>query len=160
MDLPENNGKSHIHGAVISFLYLTPSTIGRQDTAAMHIHTRFSTAAMLGISLLLTACGDPETISGDAPDPDAAALNAAAPVELPPMMTQSRTYRCKDSSLVYVDFFSNNTAVYKSSKSDAGTKLTAAEPGKPYTAAGYSISGDGPQVEIAAPGKGSQSCKA
>jgi hypothetical protein len=126
----------------------------------MHIHTRFFTAAVLGSALMLTACGEPETISGDAPDPDAAALNAAAPVELPPMMTQSRTYRCKDASLVYVDFFSNNTAVYKSSKSDAGTKLTAAEPGKPYTADGYSISSDGPQVEIAAPGKGSQSCKA
>jgi hypothetical protein len=126
----------------------------------MHIHTRFLTAAVLGTALFLTACGKPETISGDSPDPDAAALNAAAPVELPPMVTQSRTYRCKDASLVYVDFLSNNTAIYKAEKTGKGTTLTAAEPGKAYAADGYSVSSDGPQVTIAAPGKPSQECKA
>ncbi|WP_340315026.1 hypothetical protein [Rhizorhabdus argentea] len=109
---------------------------------------------------MLTACGKPETITASESDPDAAALNAAVPVELPPMVTQSRTYRCKDASLVYVDFFSNNTAAYKTSKEGTPTMLTAAEPGKPYTAKGYSVSGDGPQVEIAAPGKPAQGCKA
>lgn len=126
----------------------------------MHIQSRFITAAVLGSALLLTACGKPETITADNNDPDAATLNAAAPVELPPMVTASRTYRCKDGSLVYADFFSNNTAAYKTAKDTPGTTLTAAEPGKPYTAEGYSISGDGPQVEIAAPGKPAQSCKA
>jgi len=126
----------------------------------MHIHTRFLTAAVLGSALMLTACGKPETITASESDPDAAALNVAAPVELPPMVTQSRTYRCKDASLVYVDFFSNNTATYKTSKEGTPTMLTAAEPDKPYSANGYSVSGDGPQVEIAAPGKPAQSCKA
>lgn len=127
----------------------------------MQTPSRFLTAAILGTALLLTACGEPETITADAEkDPDAATLNAAQPIELPPMVTQSRTYRCKDGGLVYVDFFSNNTAMYKTEKDGAGTTLTAAEPGKPYTAEGYSVSGDGPQVEIAAPGKPAQSCKA
>jgi hypothetical protein len=126
----------------------------------MHIHSRFLTAAVLGTALFLTACGKPETISGDSPDPDAAALNAAQPVELPPMVTQSRVYRCKDASLVYVEFFSNNTAVIKKDKKGTGTRLTAAEPGAPYTADGFSISGDGPQVDITAFGKNSQPCKA
>lgn len=126
----------------------------------MHIKSRFLTAAVLGSALLLTACGKPETITAGNDDPDAATLNAAQPVELPPMVTQSRTYRCKDASLVYVDFFSNNTAMYKTQKDGTGTTLTAAEPGKPYTAEGYSVSGDGPQVEIAAPGKPAQGCKA
>ncbi|ATE66608.1 hypothetical protein [Rhizorhabdus dicambivorans] len=126
----------------------------------MHIHSRFITAAVLGSALLLTACGKPETITADDNDPDAATLNAASPVELPPMVTASRTYRCADGGLVYVDFFSNNTAAYKTAKDAPGTTLTAAEPGKPYTAEGYSVSGDGPQVEIAAPGKPAQSCKA
>jgi hypothetical protein len=125
----------------------------------MHIQNRLLAAAAIGSFLLLAAC-QAETISGESPDPDAAALNAAKPVDLPPMVTQSRTYRCDDASLVYVDFYSNNTAVYKTSKSGAGTTLTAAEPGKAYTADGYSVSGDGPQVTIAAPGKGSQGCKA
>jgi len=126
----------------------------------MLIHTRNFTAAVLGATLLLAACGKPETISGDSPDPDAAALNAAKPVELPPMVTQSRTYRCNDGSLVYVDFFSNNTAVIKKDKKGAGTMLTAPSAGKPYAADGFSVSADGPQDNIAAFGKSSQSCKA
>ena len=125
----------------------------------MNIHKRLLAAAALGSALFLTAC-QAETISGEAPDPDAAALNAAKPVDLPPMVMQSRTYRCKDASLVYVEFYSNNTAIYRASKGGSGTTLTAAEPGKPYAADGYSVSGDGPQVTIAAPGKGSQACKA
>lgn len=127
----------------------------------MHMTSRFLTAAVIGSALMLTACGKPETITAaDNNDPDAATLNAAKPVELPPMVTHSRTFRCKDASLVYVDFFSNNTALYKATKDGAGTTLTSAEPGKPYTAEGYSVSSDAPQVEIAAPGKPAQSCKA
>jgi len=144
----------------IGSLYLTHCTQGLQDTHAMQIQTRLITAAVLGSALFLTACGKPETVTSSDTDPDAAALNAAAPVELPPMVTASRTYRCKDGSLVYVDFLSNNTALYKTEKTGPGTSLTAAEAGQPYTAEGYSVSSDGPQVEIAAPGKPAQSCKA
>ncbi|WP_374648173.1 hypothetical protein [Rhizorhabdus sp.] len=126
----------------------------------MQIHSRFITAAVLGTAFMLTACGKPETITAGGDDPDAKALNAAAPVELPPMVTHSRTYRCADGALVYVDFLSNNSATLKKDKSEAGTQLKAEAAGKPYTAEGYSISGDGPQVEIAMPGKAAQSCKA
>lgn len=76
------------------------------------------------------------------------------------MVTHSRTYRCADGALVYVDFLSNNSATLKKDKGEAGTQLKAEAAGKPYTAEGYSISGDGPQVEIAMPGKAAQSCKA
>ena len=137
--------------------YLTHCTQARQETHAMQIKPRFLAAAVLGTTLLLTACGKPETATADS---NASTLNAAAPVELPPMVTQTRTYRCADGKLVYVDFFSNNTAVYKADKAGTGTTLTAAEPGKPYTAEGYSISSDGPQVQIAADGGKAQSCKA
>lgn len=122
-------------------------------------HSILASAALIGV-VLLPACKQ-ETITADGPaDPDAAALNAAAPVELPPMVTQSRTYRCQDGRLVYVDFFSNNSAAYKATKEGAAVTLKAAEPGKPYTAEGYSVSGDGPQVQITAPGKGATPCKA
>jgi len=126
----------------------------------MHHISRYFTAAVLGSALMLTACGKPETITAGNNDPDADTLNAAKPVELPPMVTHSRVFRCKDASLVYVDFFSNNTAMYKTQKEGAGTTLTSPESGKPYTAEGYSVSSDAPQVEIAAPGKPMQSCKA
>jgi len=127
----------------------------------MHMNPRLLAVAVLGASLSLAACNKPETIVANGPsDPDAAALNAAAPVALPPMVTQSHTYRCKDNRLVYVDFFSNNTANYKTSKEGNAIVLTAPEPGKAYAADGYSVSGDGPTVDITAPGKGTQSCKA
>lgn len=125
----------------------------------MHIKPRFLSAALIGATLLLGAC-KPETVTSADNDPDAAALNAAVPVELPPMVTQSRTYRCADASLVYVDFLSNNTALYRTEKGGAATTLTSPEAGKPYIAEGYSVSSDGPQVEIAAGGKAAQSCKA
>ena len=116
-------------------------------------------AALIGV-LLISGCKQETIVANGPEDPDAATLNAAAPVELPPMVTQSRTYRCADGRLVYVDFFSNNTAGYKATKEGAAVSLKASEPGKPFTAEGYTVSGDGPQVEITAPGKGSVSCKA
>jgi len=128
----------------------------------MSIRKSALTAAPLALLALLSACNtQPENVTSTDVDPDAATVAAAPKVELPPMMTGSRTYRCKDNSLVYIDFFSNNTATYKTSKdATEGTKLTAAEPGKPYTAEGYSVSGNTDNIELTAPGKGSTTCKA
>lgn len=110
--------------------------------------------------LALSAC-EKETIVADGPaDPQAAELAKAKPVELPPAITASRTYRCKDNSLAFVDFMSNNTAVYRTKKDGTPTSLAAATPGGPYTADGYSVSANAEQVQISAPGKGNQSCKA
>jgi hypothetical protein len=121
----------------------------------------FINAAPIGVLLALAACNSqPETIDPNA-DPDANELASAPPVELPPMVTASRSYRCKDNSLAYVDFFNNNTAVYKKDKAEpAGTQLKSEGEGKPYVAEGYSVSGSGNEVTITAPGKGTQSCKA
>lgn len=118
--------------------------------------------APLAILSLLAACSnEPETLTANNNDPDAATVAAAPPVELPPMMTGSRTYRCKDNSLVYIDFFNNNTAVYKTKKEDTtGTTLKSEGEGKPYTAEGYSVSANSDSIDLTAPGKGSTSCKA
>jgi hypothetical protein len=128
----------------------------------MLIKTRIITAAALfGASLALSACDSkPETIVAGPPDDQKEALNAAAKVELPPMVTASRTYRCKDNSVVYIDFFNNNTATYKTDKAGSPTVLTAEAAGKPYKAPGYAISSDATQVDLTAPGKGTLSCKA
>lgn len=141
-------------------LLLTQCTQGTQRHDAMQINRSIlASAALIGV-ILISGCKQ-ETIVADGPaDPDAATLNAAAPVELPPMVTQSRTYRCADGRLVYVDFFSNDTAGYKTAKDGAAVSLKAAEKGQPFTAEGYSVSGDGPQVSITAPGKGTSACKA
>lgn len=114
-------------------------------------------AAPFALLALASACNkQPETAAAD----NATDAAAKAPVELPPMVIASHTYRCADGSLVYVDFFNNNTAMYKTEKeAPTGTQLKSEGEGKPFTADGYSISGNGSDVKIAAPGKPSQSCK-
>lgn len=117
-------------------------------------------AAPLAALLALGACNEPETITGSIPDPQAEALKHAAPVEAPPMIQASHTYRCKDNSLVYADFYTNNTARVRTQHDGDSTVLTAADGKPPYTAEGWSVSANAEQVSITAPGKGMQSCKA
>lgn len=110
---------------------------------------------------LLAACNDkPEVIDRTPLDPMADQVNNAAAVQLPPMVAVSKTFRCKDSSLIFVDYMNDNkTAMLRTEKEGKATKLVAAEAGKPFTAEGYSVTGPGDTVDAAIPGKGSQSCK-
>lgn len=110
----------------------------------------------------VAACNDkPEVIDRTPVDPMADQLNNAAAVELPPMVKLSKTFRCKDGSLVFVDYMSDDkTAMLRTEKEGAATKLTAAEAGKPFTAeGGFSATGPGDVVDVSVPGKGAQSCK-
>lgn len=111
--------------------------------------------------LALAACNsEPETIGNTTYDPQAEALAKAPPVELPPAIQASRTYRCKDNSLVYIDFYTNNTALYRTEKGGEATTLTAENGQPPYKAEGHSISANADQITLTAPGKGTLSCKA
>jgi hypothetical protein len=127
-------------------------------------HTpRFIAAASVAAFFALAACDtSPETLQGSGvADPQAKDLAKAAPVELPPAIQASRTYRCKDNSLVYIDFYTNNTAMVRKERGgEAVATLTAAEAGQPFTADGYSVSSNAAQISYASPGKGGQSCKA
>ncbi|WP_373690484.1 hypothetical protein [Sphingobium sp. DEHP117] len=119
--------------------------------------------ATLSALFALAACNNdqPEVIDRSPQDPLADQLNNAAPVELPPSVKVSKSYRCGDGSLLFVDFMSDDkTAMVKTEKEGTATKLQMAEPGKPYTAPGYSLTGNGDAVTAELPGKGSQSCKA
>ena len=113
---------------------------------------------------MLSACNnndEPEVVGGPA-DPMAQQLANAAPVELPPSVKVSRQYRCKDNSLIFVDFLSDDkTANLRTEKNGAPTKLVAPEAGKPFTAeGGYSVDGSGKQITATLPGKSGLSCKA
>ena len=105
-------------------------------------------AAASAALLALSACqqGAPEVIN--AYDPQEEALKNAAPVALPPAITDSRTYRCNDNSLVYVDFYNNNTALVRRTREGAPTTATAAGGVPPYVGEGYTISGNGTHVTI------------
>lgn len=133
--------------------------------------------AMIRTPLLLTmvaaaalaGCNDSgHTITQNGPvDTMADELRNAPAVELPPAIAASKTYRCKDNSLVYIDWLEKNGTPagvnFRSEKTGTPTPLAlGAEGTPPYTAEGYSLTGDkaAATVTLTRPGKGSQSCKA
>lgn len=111
---------------------------------------------------LLSACNkndEPEVVGGPA-DPMAAQLANAAPVELPPSVKANKQFRCKDNSLIFVDYMSDDkTALLRTEKGGTATSLKAAEAGQPFTAeGGYEVKGSGNDVTITVPGKSAQAC--
>ena len=111
------------------------------------------------LALTLAACEN-ETIDPNKNPEAETSRNNAANVEAPPMIQASRTYRCKDNSLLYADFYTTDTALVGDKKDGPRTTLTAAAGQPPYTAEGYSLSANAAQISYTAPGKGTQSCKA
>lgn len=87
------------------------------------------TLVALGAALTLSACNDSgHTIVQQGPaDPLANELANAAPVELPPAIAESKSYRCSgDNSVVYIDWLSNGAARIKKSATDVpGTEIDA-----------------------------------
>lgn len=103
------------------------------------------------------------TITATSPGDEGATVNTAA-VVLPPAIEASKSYRCKDNSLVYIDWLNDKkTADLRAgAKTAEPTRVLAAEAGKAFVAEGYSLTGtsDGSTITLERPGKGSQSCKA
>ena len=124
--------------------------------------TRIASLTAVAALLALAACNksnEPEVIDTN-PDPMASQIANAAPVELPPSVTESAIYRCKDNSVVYVDFLGDKTeANVRTAKDGPATHVKAAEAGKPMTGDnGVSVSGSGKTVQIAVKGGAAQSC--
>ena len=117
-------------------------------------------AAAIAAIISLAACNtEPEVVQINKDDPMADALQNAAPVEPPPMIQASRTYRCRDNSLVYIDFFTNNTAVVRTERGGTPVATVSAEGGNPpYTGSGYSVSANAEQISYTSP-RGTQSCR-
>lgn len=95
-------------------------------------------------------------------DPMHDQLANAAPVELPPALKSSKSYRCKDNSLVYIDFMADDlTAHLKTDKSGPITSLKAPEKGQPFVSedGATKVEGAGATVTVTLPGKGAESCK-
>lgn len=78
-------------------------------------------------ALALTACSkeDHTIVAGEQPDPMATELANAAPVVLPPAIQSSKSYRCKDNSLLFVDWFADGSARVKKDRAERGTTLPA-----------------------------------
>ena len=81
---------------------------------------------VMGAAALAACNPNPTTVvANEAPDPMAAELANAAPVELPPAIAASKTYRCKDNSLLYVEWLSDGSARVKKDKAEVGTGIPA-----------------------------------
>lgn len=118
-------------------------------------------AVAIAASLGLNACNyEPEKVGPATNDPQRDALAKAPPVALPPSIQASRTYRCADNSLVYVDFYTNDTAQIRTSQGGQPTLLRAEGGNPPYRAEGFSVAANAGRTTIAVPGRGSQSCRA
>ena len=119
-------------------------------------------------ALALAACNSEPEVVGGQPDPMKDQLANAAPVELPPAIAASRTYRCKDNSLVRIDWLSDKTA-YVHGDGNGQTHVKPAVPAEGQPAStdlvaegGYVVKGDAgaATISVAVPGKAAQSCKA
>lgn len=94
--------------------------------------------ALVAALLILAACKKeaPETFNTGTNDPMDSELANAAPAALPPMLKSSHSYRCKDNSLIFVDFMTDDmTAMFKTAKDAPVTSLKAPEAGKPFVSA-------------------------
>lgn len=130
--------------------------------AVMHHRFPLLAAASCAALMSLAACNrEPEVINAGPPDTQAEALKKAKPVTLPPSITASYTYRCKDNSLIKVDFMSDEkTAVMHAPKDGPAIVLNAPAAGEPYAGADALVTGKGKTITAKAPGKGAQECKA
>ena len=127
--------------------------------------------------LALAACNKTETpAEGEAGSDTAVAT--AAPVEMPPAITASGTYRCADNTILYVDFLGQNEAadIRVGDKAATAVRVSAAAPVAPVAGAAAateaatagplksadgesSLSGSGAQINVKLAGKGAQTCK-
>ena len=86
---------------------------------------RIFCSTLLIAAAALAGC-ERETITAEGPyDPQANATTEG--VTLPPAIAASKVYRCRDNSLVYVDWYSDGTARVKAARNEVGTPATAEE---------------------------------
>ena len=89
---------------------------------------RIICSTILGAAAALAGC-EQETIVAQGPyDPRPNSAADASSTTLPPAISASKTYRCKDNSLIYVDWYSDGSARVKASRNEVGTSIPALAP--------------------------------
>jgi hypothetical protein len=105
-------------------------------------------AAASAALFTLSACGQNQPEMVNTYDPQARELQNAAPVQLPPAITDNRTFRCADNSLFYVEFYDNHTAMIRTTRDGTPTRLTQTGGTGPYAGGSMSVSGNATHVTI------------
>ena len=92
--------------------------------------TRPLTMFALVAAAALAGCDNSDhTIVSDpaGPDPQANVVANVGSVTLPPSIQASKAYRCKDNSLVYIDWLSDGSARVKKDRNEVGTTIAAGD---------------------------------
>jgi len=122
------------------------------------------TFALVAAAALAGCDQSDHTINGNGPyDPQANAAANATPVVMPPAIVASKIYRCKDNSVVYIDWLAGDqTANLRTEQGGSPTALKAESAGGALVAEGFSLIGlhTAKSVSLTRPGKGEQACKA
>jgi hypothetical protein len=119
---------------------------------------RTTFACVLAAAAALAGCGgESHTINAGGPD-EGNTTTANADVKLPPAIVASHKYRCKDNSVVSIDWLSDGTSNSARATPEGGEAVTLAqaEANGPYTAEGASLTGDPKATSVTYKG---QSCK-
>ncbi|CAN5146294.1 hypothetical protein BH09PSE3_BH09PSE3_25480 [soil metagenome] len=117
--------------------------------------------AAVAALLSLAACNG--QVTPTAAENAAAEANAAAaakpPVEMPPSVTATKTFRCDDQSVVSVEFYvGDKQANLHPTEKGPAIMLRAADASAAKTADGYSLQGTEKKITLTTPTKKSQSC--
>ena len=128
----------------------------------MVMNSKFLTATLLAAAALAGCDKQSHTIVAENPgDKSGPVVAKIDPASLPPAIEASKSYRCDDGSVAYVDWLADKmTANIRASKTGTPTQVKTAEVGKPMTAASASLTGSATSssVNITLPGKGAQKC--
>ena len=109
--------------------------------------TRTALLITLAAAAALAGCNNSDHTIVSGPDEgNNAVVNEH--VALPPSISSSKSYRCADNKLIYVDWMSDGSARVKKTREEVGTPVAAGAPELKGNATGGSITYNG------------QSCKA
>lgn len=118
------------------------------------------TAAALAALLSLAACDSQPQKVGRPDDPQAEALKNRPAVQLPASIQESRTYRCRDNSIVYVNVLTDGTVNVRSVEDEPPSNVLRRQtPEGPFVGDGFSLSGTGPDVTFSSPDVPQQTCR-
>lgn len=100
--------------------------------------TRIPLLITLAAAAALAGCNsnDHTIVAGGEPDDNTANVATNANLQLPPSIAASKSYRCADNSLIYVDWMSDGSAHVKHKRDEVGTLVLAGSPdlkGSPET---------------------------